>query len=229
MRRTRNKQIMTIAVIMVAVVGLAVGFAAFSANLTIQPGANVTPDASDFVVRFSSSATGYSTGDIDPSNPALGEVATISNEEPTTISNLVAKFKEPGDSVSYTFYVRNDGKYDAWLKSITFGNKTCQVTEGASHIPQIDLMNEACEDIDITLQIDDTIISRNDLYIPHEELYFGDNDGTYMMRPNDSRKVVVTINYAANGTRVDGDFSVNFGDIVLEYNTVYTTTIELRK
>ena len=57
---------MIIAVILVAVVGLAVGFATFSANLTIQSGADVTPIASDFVVRISSSATEYSEGLLTP-------------------------------------------------------------------------------------------------------------------------------------------------------------------
>ena len=35
-----------------------------------------------------------------------------------------------------------------------------------------------------------------------------------------SEKIVVEIEYAADGTRVDGEFSVEFGDVSLTYSSV---------
>ena len=214
MEKTRNKQIMTIALIMVAIVGLTVGFAAFTSQLSIKPGANVTPDSSDFVVRFSSSATGYKTGEVLPSDQSLGQSANISSSEPTTISNLIAEFSKPGDSVSYEFYARNDGKYDAYLNEVKIGNKSCVRPDGSD--AQQSLIDAACSSISLSVDIDGYTF---------ENSAVTNGWGSSKVDKNTAQTITITLTYASNGTYVDGPFSVRFEDIELIYSTVdnYTT------
>ena len=58
MERDRSAKIIAIVALCVAVVGLSIGFAAFSNNLTIKSNATVTPNQNDFDVNFSTSNSG---------------------------------------------------------------------------------------------------------------------------------------------------------------------------
>ena len=49
----KNRQGLTIAVLIVAIVGLSIGFAAFSNTLTISSSASVNPSDENFIVQFS--------------------------------------------------------------------------------------------------------------------------------------------------------------------------------
>ena len=57
MERDRSAKIIAIVALCIAIVGLSIGFAAFSSNLTISSSANVKPDPSSFDVNFSTSNT----------------------------------------------------------------------------------------------------------------------------------------------------------------------------
>ena len=57
MEKNRSGQFIALLALIVAIVGVSVGFAAFSSALSIQSSANVTPDQNTLNVDFSSSAT----------------------------------------------------------------------------------------------------------------------------------------------------------------------------
>ena len=151
-RRTRKQQITIMSVIAVAIVTLSIGFAAFSANLRISSTAKVNPDSESFSVVFSSSATGLQTNSIMPNPSTYGEPATIENGIVPTISGLKGKFTNPGQSVTYTFYARNEGAYLSYLNYVNFNNvegeslnKKCVAREGTT----ASLVEEACNGISI--------------------------------------------------------------------------------
>ena len=52
--------------------------------------------------------------------------------------------------------------------------------------------------------------------------YTGSMDSitNHLLALNAYEEVVVTIEYASNASRADGDFEVAFGDIILTYNSV---------
>ena len=117
--------------------------------------------------------------------------------------------------VSYTFYVHNDGEYDAYLNSIVFANVEGQTAPRycVAADPQTttaSLVSAACESISVTVKVgDDAAVSGSQATISNHKL-----------EKNTKEKVVVKISYASNGNRADGNFNVSFGDITLKYDTV---------
>ena len=124
MERDRSAKIIAIVALCVAVVGLSIGFATFSNNLTIKSNAKVKPNASDFDVNFSTSNTSELDGTVSGigTNSATAEDATIDNSDSPTITGLKANFTEPGQKVTYSFYAHNAGKYVAYLNNVTYAN-----------------------------------------------------------------------------------------------------------
>ena len=214
MRSERKKQIMTLSILLVSVLVISVGFAAFSATLKIKPNAMVNPDASDFKVVFSSSANTLETNSVPASPENMGEPATIDNTTVPTISGIEAKTKFPGDTVTYIFYVRNEGGYEAFLNSITFRGKSCIPEEGTS----LTMVDSACNSITTTVSVGSVTTTETKTNITGESLM-----------PGESKQVTVTLSYDSNGAYVDGPFTVVFGDISMYYATVNDKNEEVEK
>ena len=214
MERDRSAKIIAIVALCVAIVGLSIGFAAFSSNLTISSSANVTPDPSSFDVNFSTSNTNESDGTVTGvgTNSATAEDATINNSASPTITGLKANFTEPGQKVTYSFYAHNAGKYAAYLNSVTYSNvsgetstKVCTAGSGTDET----MVALACNGISVSVKVGN-------------ETYTGSKSSieNHLLAIDAYEEVVVTIEYASDATRADGDFEVSFGDITLTYNSV---------
>ena len=212
----RSSRVNAVVALCVGVVGLTLGFAAFSNSLTISSSASVTPDASTFNVDFSSSKDSVVAGTVSPvTNPGtvVGTEATIDNTTAPTISNLSATFTKPGDSVTYTFYARNAGEYEAFLKSINFNNvasgsttKKCTAGVGTTDT----LVQAACESITLSVKVgSESAVTGTTADISGHSL-----------AKNSSETIVVKIEYTAGGALADGDFTVEFGDVSLTYSSV---------
>lgn len=223
MEKDRNTKIIAIAALLVGVVGLSLGFAAFSNTLTISSSAEVTPDENTFNVDFSATTSGDKSEApvvpvLTPSTAVTGfsaDEATIDNSGAGTpkITGLHATFTEPGQKATYTFSAKNIGEYEAFLKSIAFENvtgesttKVCTPGTGTTAT----LVNAACEDINVSIKVGSEAVATGSVgSITNHSLAIDAND-----------PIVVTIEYATNGHRADGDFTVAFGDIVLTYSSV---------
>ncbi len=216
-RYNKNSKIIIIMVLMVGVIGLSIGFSAFSKNLDINSTATVTPDPSDFKVLFSSSSwtvatdpigTGYIRGN------ATGTTATIDNSNPAhpTISNLKATFTGPDQTVEWRFFVTNQGKYTAYLKKIEFGSKKCTAKEGTSQ----ELVDKACASIVLQIYYDG--VPGNSWGI-NALADTKDNITDHPLEKGASKQIAIAIYYYINAFVADGDFDVEFGDITLTYST----------
>ena len=214
MEKDRSSKVLAIAALLIAVVGLSVGFAAYSASLTIGASANVTP-TEDFDVYFSTNGTTQVTGNVTPSFGSAtddiakptGEAAALSD---TTITGLKANFTEPGQTVTYSFYAHNASDYVAYLNQVVFA----EVESGKSKVctaKSADTIgvDAACNDITITVAVGSETFDTTNTSVANHTLT---KDGY--------ETVVVTIDYANNGNRANGDFDVEFGDITLTYNEV---------
>lgn len=216
-KRYKKNRKFTLVMLLVAICFMSIGFSAFSSELNISSSAIVSPNASDFRVVFSSSGTSYLTNKISGvgTGNATGGHASIDNSGDTPIiSDLTASFTGPGESVTYEFYAYNIGAYVAYLREVKFNNvsgessnKICSAIDASSVTSS--LLESACNDINISVNIDSTEFS-------------GTNNSIsgYRLGKNIYEKVVVTINYSDNGNAADGDFKVEFGDIGLTYSTV---------
>jgi hypothetical protein len=234
MEKDRSSKIISIMALLIAVLGLTIGFASFSNQLDISTDANVTTDPNEFSVDFSSSSTEISTlltsSNITLSNNATGNTNKVvidnsSNSNPK-ISNLTANFTAPGQSVTYTFYAVNTGLYDAFLKSIdaepVSDNNYVVCTATDSSEADATLIKNACNTITVAINVSQekpiTLStsgkSGDNQSITNHKLSYTNN------QIGDADKITVTITYGSDAQRVDGDFDVKFGTISLIYSSV---------
>ena len=206
--KERKYQIISVVALILGIIGVTIGYAAFSSVLTIQSSAEVTPDSSAFNVDFSSSSSAVQTSPITPTlSPATGFTATnatIDNTTDPVISNLHATFTEPGQSATYSFYAYNAGEYLAYLNSITFdGTKTCTAKTGTTQ----SLVNSACNGISLSVQVGTEAATTASVA----------SITGHTLATSTAEPVVVVISYAAGSALADGDFDVAFPDVVLTY------------
>ena len=214
MERDRSAKIIAIVALCVAIVGLSIGFAAFSNDLKIESSAKVSPNQNDFDVNFSASNTSELDGTVSAvgTNSATGEDATIDNSASPTITGLKANFTEPGQKVTYSFYAHNAGKYAAYLNNVTYANvsgKTATKICTAGVGTDATMVEAACNGISVSVKVG------NDTYTGSM-----DSITNHLLALNAYEEVVVTIEYTSTASRADGDFEVAFGDIILTYDSV---------
>lgn len=217
MKRNRQRKMIVIIALVIAVAGMSLGFAAFSSTLSISSSASVTPDSSTFSVGFYPDTTAALAN--APANPVIANTTggasaseLMLEEGATSISELNASFTAPGGSVTYSFYVGNSGEYDAYLRAINFNNitgassnKVCTAGTDATD----SLVQAACNDISVSVNVHDITATSTNFSISGKVLY-----------KKTFAPITITIEYAANGNRADGPFSVSFGDISIDYSTV---------
>lgn len=216
MDKQKKRYVIALVALVVAVWWLAIGFSAFSSVLSVQPQASVNPSDAAFNVDFSSSNLSIVTDNVVPVKTPTTITATeavIDNTSNPVISNLSAVFTEPGQKAVYTFYAYNTGQYLAYLKNITYSNvngetsfRKCVAQTGTTDA----LVQTACNDIVVKVKVGS------------EAEVIGSKSGItgHSLAENTSEQIIVTIEYLAGGSRADGDFVVDFGDITLNYSSV---------
>ncbi len=211
----RTSKVLIILALLIGIVCLSVGFATFSTVLNISSSLKVTPDSSYFKVNFSSRADDLETKPIIPSVSDAKVTATngiIDNTNDPTITNLSAVFTEPGQSVTYSFYAYNTGKYLSYLNEVNFKtidgeavSKKCVASQGARD----DYVQAVCGDIELSIKVGLSLFKETD------------NDiSNHTLAREASEPVTVKIAYLDNDHWADGDFEVYFGDITLDYASI---------
>ena len=143
MEKERGAKVIAIVALLIAVVGLTVGYAAYSSTLNINGTANVDP--ASWKVNF-----GYKTGDsLTGTTTGHATETTAPTLADTTISGFDVTLKAPGDSVTYNFLIKNSGTLNAKLASFTMGTLTCAPNASGS-ISQEDATN-LCGELKYTL------------------------------------------------------------------------------
>lgn len=238
MRRDKKMKVMAIVALCVSILGLTLGFAAFSNTLTISSSATVTPNSSDFKLklygipnhffgdhidsdseefRYASSYSSTTVAGALTRFNTVAELAVIDNEN-LSLKNIKATFTEPGDSASYFLLLKNEGKYDAYIdvSSFELPQHICEAGEGATQ----SLVDSACEKMVYTMQLGhfDESSDRIDWDITN----YLDENGNIKIPMNSYVYVNVRIYYGGSLTdvRADGDFSVKWDDVKINFSTV---------
>ncbi len=120
-KERKTKTLATVALI-VAVLGLTVAFAAMSTTLTINGTAEVNTASWD--IHFENLASAVTTGDASETQAPTIQVGADSKPN-TKIGDFEVQLTKPGDSVTYTFDVKNTGTIDATLGTLTIGTPVC--------------------------------------------------------------------------------------------------------
>ena len=134
-------QNIVLGVLAVGLIGITVAYASLSQNLTINGTAKVA--AATWDVHFegmnAGTATGYAT------IPTTGKLAASG----TSVSGNIGTLKAPGDTITYTFNVKNAGSINAKISSITAPNLTCApATSGGSQT----VANNVCANLTYTIE-----------------------------------------------------------------------------
>lgn len=247
MKQRKKSKIIAILALCVSVLGLTLGFAAFSNTLTISSSATVTPDASDFklmaygledvsgdILSIAFEPSSYTSSTFSKPylrNAAVAENAKIESSNvngsnSVVISNLNPVLKNPGDSATYYFMVKNEGQYDAYLANqnlkVSSPSKVCEpvVKEGQETATDA-LVQEACKDILFNVKVSDVFQNQS-----FDIGTFGNNDLLLTkFDGNDeySSAIVVEVGIAYRNNsqrRADGEFMVKLPDVSMEFSTV---------
>ena len=219
----RGTKGLALAALIVGVVGLSIGFAAFSNTLTISSSATVTPDSSSFDVNLVAPASCTNTG-----TGVTSSVGTVDNSvtDKSTISGVKANLKNPGDKVECTYTVSNVGQYAAYLTSMGFattstdgkvtnGKVLCEGADGTTE----SLVESACNSITVTAKLGET--SPYTATVTHSvtSAITGTKPTTALAATSGTATLVLTIDYNGTG-RADGTMDVYIPDLVLNYSSV---------
>ena len=112
MTEKREKKNILIGGLLVAIIAMAVGYAALAQQLTINGTAQVS---STWDVKFTSISAGTASN-------SAGVASTATNKTPPKITNTTAtfdvEFQTPGDTMEYDIIVTNNGSLDAKLANV---------------------------------------------------------------------------------------------------------------
>lgn len=218
MRYQRKQKIIIIVALVIAIVGMSLGFAAFTSTLNISSSATITPNSSDFKVLFSTTQFAVDTnntsckiGNGEGYNGAVGGIGCVKSN---SISDMAVVFTKPNQSVDFRIYIHNTGEYDAYLKSINIANvpgestyKKCEAATTDSTAASSNLVQEVCDWIGVVYDYNGVAYS------------FGDSFSNMKLAKGEVAYIDIYVTY--NGDkRVDGPMNITFGDISLEYSTV---------
>lgn len=237
MEKSRSIKVMSIIALVVAIVGMSLGFAAFSTTLNISSSAMVTPNEDDFSIEilgqdeneeFFSLNSSFGFAD----NGAVASSAKITNGKTPYIGDINIGFSEPGQTVTYSFMIKNTGKYMTYLKSGKIklldgmGDVIECSTSESSNVSK-ELMDAACDAIDIRLILirepenPDSYfgnVSLRDVFsiVGTDPSSFG---SSFFIEPSGEMAMSLVVIYNSNGARADGDFEVKLASCELEFST----------
>lgn len=196
MEKERGAKVIAIVALLIAVVGLTVGYAAYSSTLTINGTATVDPASwkVNFDYKNGNSLTGTIKGHATEN--------TAPTLEDTTISGFDVTLTAPGDSVTYNFLIKNSGTLNAKLANFTMGTLTC-APNASSNISQADA-TKLCGELKYTLT------------------YAGAGGSTIttgeILNPNNSKELELKLEWPSASTlSVSDDVKVTIGTTTFVY------------
>ena len=142
MNREREMKTLVIAALVISVVAIGVGFAAFSTTLQINGTATVNTADKTWDVHFENiEKTTQSTEGVENSVPTITDGTAGENKTNTAISTITAAFTAPNQKLQYKVTVKNAGTYAAKLTAASIPTlKTITVT-GTGETAETDAAN----------------------------------------------------------------------------------------
>ena len=132
--------------LLMSIAAISIAYAALSSTLTINGEATVIGGQS-WKIKYSNLAAVVKTGDAEE------VTAPTINTNDTKISDYSVKLTKPGDSVTYTFDVVNEGTFDAEISSFIMPTPTCTGKATDEAKKALDEQN-VCNNLEYTLKYD---------------------------------------------------------------------------
>lgn len=235
MEKRRQIKILSIVALVLAIISMTMGFAAFSTTLKISSSATVTPNLDSFKITiygiddeieqqdfidnpidpllYTSLTQGMYIfdGEWNDSNPALEATPAIIDNSTHTISNLSFTFSEPSQGGVYPFLIKNEGKYKAYLDAQEIENYIQGIAPNSCEPQETTtnaLVQKACSSIELYITL---VNSQGEAY--------ESGDYNIELDTNDYLVFVVSIAYISPGDMADGPFSASFQNLELNFTT----------
>ena len=213
-----NSKISLITLLIVSCVALSIGYSALSTTLKINGVANV--DGMSFKIEFQNLSEASLTGN------AVKITDPVISEDKTELKSYNVNFLDPGDSISYTFQIANNGTINAKLSEILKDTISCEGYGNAEQAAK-DATN-VCANLEYTLK-----------YINEEEhfddsgsskTYSNDIEVNDVLNAGDVKDMILTLKYKSpvDGVTIEepeDDVSISGLGISLTYSQVKTPTI----
>lgn len=206
MEKEKTSKVIAVAALIVAVIGLGIGFAAFNASLTIDAGATVeVQDTFSSNVKFVDSSLSCTpkadtTASVDTSTAAIADHA---------VSGIDVTLKTPGDAVTCTVDVKNASAFTAYLEEIkTASAISCPAVTNAQGV------EEACATITLDVTSGDTTVQATSTAAAQSTAITGNT-----IAKDATSTVSFTITYAGPAVASE-TFTVSVPQISVKYSTV---------
>ncbi len=187
---SRTLRTVAIAALIIAIGGVTLGYAALSQVLTINTNSTVQSSGTSWNVHFENADQGVATGDAVKGSISL-------NATSVTLSGVI--LKAPGDSVTYTFDVVNDGEIDAKIGTFTAKQPTFTGTGGSASADQS--LVEGQYQYAITYVDGGTSVAQNDT-----------------LNAGETKKIQIKVSYNANATELpEGDVTIANSGATITY------------
>ena len=213
-----NSKISLITLLIVSCVALSIGYSALSTTLKINGVANV--DGMSFKIEFQNLSEASLTGS------AVKITDPVISEDKTELKSYNVNFLDPGDSISYTFQIANNGTINAKLSEIVKDTISCE-GYGNGEQATIDATN-VCANLEYSLKY------------ANEEEHYDDNGSPQnfssypevndVLNAGDVKDMILTLKYKSpvDGATIEepqDDVSISGLGISLTYSQVKTPTI----
>lgn len=203
MGKDKGTKVIAIVALIIAVLGMTIGFASYSRTFSIST-------TSDSVVKKGVDA--FSTGLFLSTTEGNG---TVTDE--TTWSGLTGTITSTEKAISYSATLNNQTDYVAYLKSISSnsGKLVCTAVNPAD--TNASLVQAACEGLTLTIDVGDysgTITKSQALASSNL------NDGSYIVGKQSTSTVTMTLTLSDDAVMPDGDFYVTIPAITFDYTSL---------
>lgn len=180
MEKERGFKVIALVALIVAIVGLSFGYAAWTTTLTINGSAVVDPASWNVFFDYKSGSS---------LTPTIGGHASSTGASltATAVSGFEATLVAPGDSVTYNWLVKNTGSLDAELKTYTKGTLSCAPAT-SSTATQAEA-NAVCADLEYTIAYSDGNIAV----------------GNVLPKTTGSKELVMTLSWKESSTASPSD------------------------
>ncbi len=218
-KKDNDKKLPLIALLIVACVGISIGFSALSTTLTINGVANVS--GMSFKIEFQNLSEATLTGNAQKiTDPVI-------SADKTEISSYNVNFLDPGDSISYTFQIANNGTINAKLSQIIRNTISC---EGYGNSEQATTdANNVCANLEYTLKYQEEQPHYDDSFVYTSSST--DIEVNDILNSGDVKDMILTLKYKSPTdsetiTEPEDDVSIsNLGiELIYSQNKVSVTT-----
>lgn len=197
----RGFKVIAVIALVIATVGLTVAYAGFTSTLKVD-GTTGTVSTAWKVVW-----TNLSSGTVHGYANTTGATLAIDSTTNQTISGTIGTLKAPGDYITYSWNVANQGDINATLNGVSVGNLSCSPVTGGTTTATEAQATAVCNKLKVTFTYD------------NKEVTSGTTGLTTALNASSSIPVTMKVEYVdGDAVTINGDVSVSLATTSFVYN-----------